>query len=100
MSKVANILTTAVVCCCLAGSALTASQNEASALPGGGRQRAAESVLTCYRTVRDPHTVVCYRVSRRPLHKGADIVFVPFLVQVPTPADHPPAALVDTLPST
>lgn len=56
--------------------------------------------LKCYKTIRDPHSVVCYRMSYRPLFQDGRISFVPFLVQVPAPANPPAVTTVGELPST
>ncbi|KOV51781.1 hypothetical protein ADL00_38870 [Streptomyces sp. AS58] len=56
--------------------------------------------LKCYATTDDPNRIVCYRVSQRPVHRDGQIAFVPFLVQVPTPANPPPVQVVDRLPET
>ncbi len=54
------------------------------------RLASASSSLECYESTRDPGTVVCYRLSYRTMHRDGEIVFVPFLIQVPTPSDPPP----------
>ncbi len=61
---------------------------------------ASSSQLKCYRTIRDLNSVVCYRMSYRPLLQDGRITFVPFLVQVPTPANPPQVTTVGELPST
>ncbi|MFF3952326.1 hypothetical protein ACFYY1_03885 [Streptomyces sp. NPDC001890] len=60
--------------------------------------RVAPSVLQCYRLIDNPDEVVCYRVSQRILNTGSDLVFFPFLIQVPTPSDAPPPVVVNILP--
>ncbi|GAA2917844.1 hypothetical protein GCM10010524_55480 [Streptomyces mexicanus] len=64
------------------------------------RLASASSSLECYESTRDPGTVVCYRLSYRTMHRDGEIVFVPFLIQVPTPSDPPPPRVVTTLPAT
>ncbi len=91
-----SVSTTAVASSCLGAAIWGASASEASTSP----RNSQESVLKCYKTIRDPNRIVCYRVSMRPLHKGGHIVFVPFLVEVPTPSDPPPAITVNDLPGT
>ncbi|CAL9291430.1 hypothetical protein SUDANB180_05707 [Streptomyces sp. enrichment culture] len=80
----------AAILFCVAASISAAPESKA----------AAPSPLKCYKTIRDPHSVVCYRMSYRPLFRDGRITFVPFLVQVPTPADPPPVTTVGELPPT
>lgn len=86
----------AAILFCAAGGMPTASESKADP----ESKAAAPAQLKCYRTIRDPNSVVCYRMSYRPLLQDGRITFVPFLVQVPTPADPPPATIVGELPST
>jgi hypothetical protein len=86
----------AAILFCVAGSMSAAPESKADP-----EIRAdPPSPLKCYKTIRDPYSVVCYRMSYRPLVQDGRIAFVPFLVQVPTPADPPPVTTVDELPST
>jgi hypothetical protein len=78
----------AAILFCIAASMPIASESEA----------APPSPLKCYKTIRDPDSVVCYRLSYRPLTQDGRMTFVPFLVQVPTPANPPPATTVRELP--
>lgn len=58
----------------------------------------APSALKCYTLIDNPDEVVCYRVSQRALNTGSEIVFFPFLIQVPTPSDPPAPVVVNVLP--
>jgi hypothetical protein len=58
----------------------------------------APSALQCYSAIDDPNEIVCYQVSQRALNTGSEIVFFPFLIQVPTPSNAPAPVIVDTLP--
>lgn len=90
------ISVTAAILFCVAGS--MSSTPESKADPES--RAAPPSPLKCYKTIRDPYSIVCYRMSYRPLVQDGRITFVPFLVQVPTPADPPPVTTVGELPST
>lgn len=101
MGKLAlrSVSVAAAALCLLPGGAWSATASEAITAPQHS-QAAPPKVLTCYATVGEPDRVVCYRVSHRHLHRDGEIVFVPFLVQVPTPPDHPPVIIADRLPET
>ncbi|MGW1405254.1 hypothetical protein [Streptomyces sp. NPDC002403] len=58
----------------------------------------APSELRCYTLIDNPNEVVCYRVSQRALNTGSEIVFFPFLIQVPTPSNPPAPVVVSVLP--
>ncbi len=85
---------------CLAAGVWVSPESEAHTSPPYGRIESADTNLKCYKTIRDPYSVVCYRLSYRPLLKNGRFTFVPFLVQVPTPSNPPPPIIVDELPST
>lgn len=81
---------------CLEVGILGASASDSVASPRNSQ--VAPSVLKCYTTMGDPHTMVCYRVSKRVLNSGGKLTFVPFLIQVPTPANPPSPVGVNVLP--
>lgn len=91
-----TITVAAAVSLCLEAGILGTSASASVASPQNSR--VAPSVLQCYTTMNDPNAIVCYRVSKRVLNRGGQIEFFPFLIQVPTPANHPPAIVVSALP--
>ncbi|MGW0812146.1 hypothetical protein ACWD00_02615 [Streptomyces viridiviolaceus] len=101
MGKIAlrSVSAAAAALCFLTGSAWGATASEVTARPQRS-QAALPQALTCYATVSEPDRVVCYRVSYRHLHQNGQIEFVPFLIQVPTPANPPPVTVVGSLPET
>ncbi|MFE7105097.1 hypothetical protein ACFU98_24435 [Streptomyces sp. NPDC057575] len=80
----------------LAAGILGTSASSSVASPQNSR--VAPSVLQCYKLIDNPDEVVCYRVSQRILNTGSDLVFLPFLIQVPTPSDAPAPVIVNVLP--
>jgi hypothetical protein len=81
-SRIAGLLTAAS--CCLALGAWAAPAP-------------AKSAPRCYATTRDPTAVVCYRTSWKAEFRHGGMVYVPLLVQVPTPSPPPPVTTVDSL---
>lgn len=57
----------------------------------------AQSVLRCYATSKNPEAAVCYRLSKKAEYRHGQIVYIPMLIQVPTPADPPSVTIVDSL---
>lgn len=57
----------------------------------------AKLVLRCYATRSDPAVVVCYRLSKKAEYRHGMIVYVPILIQVPTPSNPPSVIVVDSL---
>lgn len=51
----------------------------------------------CYAAHRSPNVIVCYRDSWKAEYRHGDVVYVPILVQVPTPAHPPSVTIVDSL---
>ncbi|GHB46749.1 hypothetical protein GCM10010377_42070 [Streptomyces viridiviolaceus] len=102
MGKIAlrSVGAAAATLCFLTGSAWGATASEFTTRPQRSQVVALPQVLTCYATVSEPDRVVCYRVSYRHLHQNGQIEFVPFLIQVPTPANPPPVTVVGSLPET
>ncbi|MEU2925679.1 hypothetical protein ABZ636_11560 [Streptomyces sp. NPDC007251] len=86
-SRIAGILT-AASCCLTLG---------AWAGPAGAWAAPAKSAAQCYATQRDPTTIVCYRTSWKAEFRHGHMVYVPRLIQVPTPSPPPPVTTVDSL---
>ncbi|MEV5953519.1 hypothetical protein AB0M11_06990 [Streptomyces sp. NPDC051987] len=61
------------------------------------RAEPTRSALRCYAAHRSPHDVVCYRDSWKAEYRHGAVVYVPVLIQVPTPAHPPAVTLVNTL---
>lgn len=57
----------------------------------------AASELKCYATARAPDSVTCYRSSWKTEFRHGELVYIPMLIQVPTPANPPHVAVVDSL---
>ncbi|GHA22692.1 hypothetical protein GCM10010345_29630 [Streptomyces canarius] len=55
------------------------------------------SATRCYATRGNPDDVVCYRNSWKAEYRRGEIVYVPFLIQVPKPSHVLPVILVDSL---
>ncbi|WP_158727385.1 hypothetical protein [Streptomyces sp. NRRL S-31] len=55
------------------------------------------SATRCYATRADPHDVVCYRKSWKAEYRHGEIVYVPILIQVPTPSHPSSVAIVGSL---
>lgn len=91
-----TITVAAAVSLCLEAGILGTSASASVASPQNSQ--VAPSVLQCYTTMSDPNAIVCYRVSKRVVNRGGQIEFFPFLIQVPTPSNHPPAIVVNSLP--
>lgn len=51
----------------------------------------------CYAAHRSPNVIVCYRNSWKAEYRHGDVVYVPILVQVPTPAHPSSVTIVDSL---
>ncbi|MFC9755737.1 hypothetical protein [Streptomyces sp. NPDC056921] len=90
-----NISVAAAACLLTAGILGTSAS---SAVASQQNSQAAPSVLKCYTLIGNPDDVVCYRISQRALNTGSEIVFFPFLIQVPTPSDAPAPLVVNVLP--
>ncbi|MER5602465.1 hypothetical protein [Streptomyces sp. NPDC002265] len=58
---------------------------------------AAESALRCYATRSDPAEIVCYRISAKAEFRHGEMVYIPFLVQVPRPSNPPATITVESL---
>ncbi|MET9659463.1 hypothetical protein [Streptomyces sp. NPDC006510] len=80
----------------LAAGILGTSASSSIASPQNSQ--VAPSVLKCYTVIDNPDEIVCYRVSQRALNTGSQIVFFPFLIQVPTPSNPPTPVVVNVLP--
>ncbi|WP_148012423.1 MULTISPECIES: hypothetical protein [unclassified Streptomyces] len=87
----------AAACCCTALAAWGASTGGADALSPTARTASAHSSLQCYATQGSPNDLVCYRHSFKAEFRHGEMVYVPLLIQVPTPADPPPATIVGSL---
>ncbi|MER6101112.1 hypothetical protein ABT115_01870 [Streptomyces sp. NPDC001832] len=91
-----NISVAAAASFCLAAGILGTSASNSVASPQNSQ--AAPSALKCYTTISNPNMIVCYRLSKRTVNSGGHIAFFPFLIQVPTPSNPPPPAVVNVLP--
>lgn len=89
-------LAAAVSACCVlgAGSALA---SEGSGPPRHAQAAPVKSPLRCYATSSHPERVVCYRLSAKAEFRHGEIVYVPILIQVPTPSSPPSVTIVDSL---
>ncbi|WP_330338747.1 hypothetical protein [Streptomyces sp. NBC_00557] len=88
-SRIAGLLIAASCCLTLGGWAAPTGS------PAGPAP--AKSAPECYATKRDPTTVVCYRTSWKAEFRHGSMVYVPLLIQVPTPSPPPPVTTVDSL---
>ncbi|RPE42389.1 hypothetical protein EDD90_5517 [Streptomyces sp. Ag109_O5-1] len=79
-------LIAALTCCAVFGAQGASS---AGASP--------KSALQCYATHHSPHTIVCYRNSWKAEFRHGDMVYVPILIQVPTPSRPPSVVIVGSL---
>lgn len=61
------------------------------------RPGSTESAVRCYATHRSPGATVCYRHSWKAEYRHGDVVYVPILIQVPTPARPTPVTIVGSL---
>lgn len=52
----------------------------------------AKSVTQCYAMHGNPQMILCYRNSWKAEYRHGDMVYVPVLIQVPTPS-HPPSVI-------
>ncbi|GAA3150844.1 hypothetical protein [Streptomyces echinatus] len=75
----------------LMAGAWGASASEGTVAPG------ANLTLRCYATVKNPEAPVCYRLSAKAEYRHGQIVYVPILIQVPTPAQPPAVIIVNSL---
>ncbi|MFG3202171.1 hypothetical protein [Streptomyces sp. NPDC048192] len=95
-SRIAGLLTAASCCLALgawaAPTGVWAAPTDARAAPAP-----AKSAPRCYATTRDPTAVVCYRTSWKAEFRHGEMVYVPLLVQVPTPSPPPPVTTVGSL---
>ncbi|MEV6056144.1 hypothetical protein [Streptomyces sp. NPDC052107] len=91
----------AAASCCMALGAWGAATAEASVLPqnsGSAPQSApTKSALRCYATQSNPNATVCYRYSWKAEYRHGEVVYVPVLIQVPTPSPTPSVTIVDSL---
>ncbi|MFF8612097.1 hypothetical protein [Streptomyces sp. NPDC015350] len=87
---------TAAAASFLAAGILGTSASNSFASPQSSQ--AAPSVVKCYSDIDHPSEIVCYQVSQRATNTGSQIVFWPFLIQVPTPLNPPAPVIVNVLP--
>jgi hypothetical protein len=81
-----------------AASASEASTASAEGvLPSGLQVAPVKSAMRCYATRADPEAVVCYRFSKKAEFRHGSIVYVPILIQVPTPSNPPSVVIVNSL---
>ncbi|MET7287355.1 hypothetical protein [Streptomyces sp. NPDC005573] len=98
------LVTAASACVCFAVTAVASAAGAANAggvprhtAPETATTRTPASTLRCYATRNAPESVVCYRFSAKTEFRHGELVYVPILVQVPTPAAPPPVTVVDSL---
>ncbi|MGW7818183.1 hypothetical protein ACWGLF_08645 [Streptomyces puniciscabiei] len=60
---------------------------------GAPAEATTNSSLQCYATHHDPNLIVCYQASWKAEYRHGDVVYVPILIQVPTPS-HPPSVVI------
>lgn len=82
---------------CLAVGVWSAPVSEATVPSHTSQAAPAKSVLRCYATRSDPAVIVCYRLSKKAEYRHGMIVYVPILIQVPTPSNPPSVILVNSL---
>ncbi len=87
----------AAVSSCLTVGLWAAPASAVSGSPENTHSTPAKSPLRCYATRSDPKAVVCYRFSAKAEFRHGEIVYVPILVQVPTPSNPPAITIVDSL---
>ncbi|MFE8944335.1 hypothetical protein [Streptomyces sp. NPDC007856] len=93
-----GLVAAAAASCCTALGVWGAATAEAGALPPQKPQSAPmKSELRCYATQRNPNATVCYRYSWKAEYRHGDVVYVPILIQVPTPSPPPSVTIVDSL---
>lgn len=73
------------------------SANAAGVSPSGIQAAPAKSAMRCYATRDNPDVVVCYRFSKKAEFRHGSVVYVPILIQVPTPSNPPPVVIVTSL---
>ncbi|MFF0789719.1 hypothetical protein [Streptomyces spiralis] len=82
---------------CLMVGVWAAPVRAVSGSPENTQSTPAKSPLKCYATRSDPKSVVCYRFSEKAEFRHGEIVYVPILIQVPTPSNPPAVTIVDSL---
>jgi hypothetical protein len=81
----------------MAAGAWGASEGNAGAASQESQTLAVKSETRCYATTDHPDVVVCYRISYKAEFRHRELVYVPRLIQVPTPPHPPSVALVKSL---
>lgn len=92
-----RIQAVAVLAAASAAASVIAVSAASPATAHSSRSPAAESALRCYATRSDPADVVCYRISAKAEFRHGEMVYIPFLVQVPRPSDPPATITVESL---
>lgn len=87
----------AAACCCMALGAWGAPASGTAGPSPDARAVPAASAPRCYATRGSPELVVCYRTSLKAEYRHGMIVYVPMLIQVPTPSPAPPVIIVESL---
>lgn len=91
----------AAACCCMAFGAWGAPASVAAGPSPNARAAPAasesESATRCYATRGSPESVVCFRTSLKAEYRHGMIVYIPVLIQVPTPSPPPPVIVVESL---
>ncbi len=86
-----------VVLAATATAGLMVGAWHASASDGTTGTAGATSALRCYATTKNPGAPVCFRVSAKAEFRHGQVVYVPILIQVPTPANPPSVTIVNSL---
>ncbi|MEV6838858.1 hypothetical protein AB0N17_30815 [Streptomyces sp. NPDC051133] len=81
---------------CMAFGTWNAAASEGGAL-SQEPQTAPMSATQCYATRGNPKDVVCYRNSWKAEFRHGDMVYVPILIQVPTPPHATSVTVVESL---
>lgn len=83
--------------CCMALGAWSASASDAGVLSVNSPAAPTKSVLQCYATRGSPDAITCYQDSWKAEFRHGSMVYIPRLIQVPTPPHPPPVIIVDSL---
>ena len=83
--------------CCMALGAWSASASEAGVLSVKPPAAATKSALQCYATRGSPDAITCYQNSWKAEFRHGNMVYIPRLIQVPTPPQPPPVIVVNSL---
>ncbi|MYW17663.1 hypothetical protein GT039_19230 [Streptomyces sp. SID2955] len=94
----AGFVIAASACAC-ATSVVSTAPASATTVPASSAIQAvpAKSTMRCYATRGDPGAVICYRFSKKAEFRHGSVVYVPILIQVPTPSNPTSVIIVNSL---